>query len=201
MGWGDTPVTQSEARRRRTGFGADASALSFQPQQNVGATKMASKAHITIIGQGEARETMTNIAQRMRDRGAVEVNCYSEEGINNLLVNGHPRTDFVLLALSRAVREIRSPEHKREKAFFEQITRSMNDVPCGLIVDIDGYVSAPYLTEKGHLFTLIFARDHKEVPEIFKSYTFIRIENAVRDVSRIADTVSNFARNHPAAVK
>lgn len=111
--------------------------------------------HLLFVGHNAARDALVAIARYMRGRGNL-VNCYFNVHLNYVNAEkGFPRTDFLILGLCAQSRDKDSSEFAVEQDVLGRATRL--GIPCGIICDEFGNVSAPYLIETGSKIKLVVA--------------------------------------------
>ncbi|OGG50263.1 hypothetical protein A2704_01380 [Candidatus Kaiserbacteria bacterium RIFCSPHIGHO2_01_FULL_54_36b] len=127
-----------------------------------GATDEDMNMRILFIGHGRARDALTALAADIRrNHGSHLVSCYFDRDLD--MVNaqrGLPDCDFLFLGLSIESRDNSSAAYAIEKDVLERATSSRLRIPCGIVCDQQGLVSAPYLMELGSHIRLVVAHEH-----------------------------------------
>ncbi|HTR18414.1 MAG TPA: hypothetical protein VMH91_00305 [Candidatus Paceibacterota bacterium] len=128
---------------------------------------------VVLIGHDEACETLRDVALNLRSRGLI-ASMYRNDDVLHAISEVMSSTAFLLIGLSRAgreVSEINSRTHTNERTILELVARMPKPIPCGVVADIDGYISAPYLTKHGELVRLVATDDPKvDSLGIFKNH-------------------------------
>lgn len=156
---------------------------------------------ILIIGQGEAKAPLRAVADSLKKLGILP-SCYFDADIKRA-VSFLPDVGFVLVGLSRAAREVTSEQHKLEKKLFEAVAKMEQPVPCGILRDTDGYISAPYLTLYGNLVRLVCADAHDGQPaplDLFNGFRLLTIGDAVELAGEIAEEIRSFLHVTPVTI-
>lgn len=149
------------------------------------------KARILLAGQNEARSLLTPITKLLRERGS-QTSAYFEESIP-FATRELDSFDFFILGLSRAGREPSSSAYLWEKGLVRAIKEQprANKIPCCVISDVDGLISAHYLVEYGDLFRIVACTEQAQVDslELFTNHQVV-----ARDVTAITDAVCELLR-------
>ncbi len=105
--------------------------------------------NILIIGHGDSRKRLPAIARMLRD-GRHMVESYYDDHLD--LVNERrklPPTDLLVLGLSKESSDPGSKAFQIEQDILRRATSGKVNIPCCLVHDGNGNVSAPYLKEVG----------------------------------------------------
>lgn len=138
---------------------------------------------IILIGHDETRSVLRDLTIQLRARRYVAA-AYFDENIMSARQE-LDTADFLLLGLSRAGRQPDSKAHITEERFLDMASREAPAVRYGLISDIDGYISAPYLATHGALFTLVAS----DSPEVGSLGLFERYQKVSREPEQIVSAM------------
>ena len=147
--------------------------------------------HILLAGHGNAQRRLVPVAQALRNEGGVVVSGFYGKDFPYARMS-LSSARFVLLGLSRESREMSSDAHAHEELLLSHIKGLTDPLPCGVLCDEDGHVSAPYLTKYGGpLMRLVFA--DSAIPAIFEDF-----EKGPIDPQAIAGVLRKFLKSAPA---
>lgn len=142
---------------------------------------------VVLVGHADSRAVITPITRDLRIRGH-QSSAYFDDSAP-FAARELDSADFFLIGLSRVGRDANTDAHRAEKALLEAVKKLPYRIPCGIISDIDGNISAPYLVTHGELFRLVASSEPKQVEslELFKEYRVvtkepIAITDAICDV-------------------
>lgn len=156
---------------------------------------------VILVGHDETKDSIRATADTLKSMGMVP-SCYFNEDIDRVTdqLNG---VGLVLVGLSRAGREVSSKQYERERKLFERISKMHEPIPCGVIRDCDGYISAAYLTTYGHLVRLVFTdrQDGQLAPlELFKNFRDFPVDHPQMIAMVVAPQVRTFLHVTPVTV-
>ena len=152
--------------------------------------------HFLLVGHNTARDPLVAIARDMRGRGSL-VNCYFNEYLRSVNAERKfPRTDFLLLGLCAQSRDKESTEFAVEQDVIGwAIGRG---IPCGIVCDEFGNISAPYLMEVSSKISLVVAHAQNSAcnpTEIFENALPLYLPNVAFGGAAIAGALSKIL--HP----
>lgn len=154
--------------------------------------------HYLFIGHGAARNRLGPIAEALRKTGAV-ISQYYDADLDHLNAKrGLPNADFMFIGLSREGRHEKTPAHEVEEDIVRRATDLYPPLPCCIICDEDGYLSAPYATKLGPKvkFIVMHERDPNYNMAEFCELTMF-IPDVIADAGQIAQTALQVLRNRP----
>lgn len=140
---------------------------------------------IVLIGHDEACELLVEIVKELRSRQHV-ASLYRNGDVLHA-ASEVTSADFLLIGLSKAGREvsdINSSAHRNEQIIMEMVACMRTPIPCGVICDINEYISAPYLTKHGGLVRLVAATEKTRVSSLGIFTDYERVEPTVTEIAR-----------------
>ena len=157
---------------------------------------------ILVAGHNEAREPLLHIAQEIRER-SVAVDCYFNSHVDVLAASDTALADasFLLLGLSRASREVSSIEYKRESSLFERIHSKHAQLPCGVLRDTSGFVSAHYLARYGSIVRIVFSDERQPCPDVFDKVMQLTLLDPHVKVGLVADSIIGYLNPAKASMR
>lgn len=142
-----------------------------------------------LVGSNETKGPLRAVAVALKSIGCIP-SSYFDQDVESAAAQLRS-ADFLLLALSRAGREVSSAEHRREQTLLEQVMAMPSPIACGVLRDVDGYISAPYLTKYGPLMRLVIARGDQRAPLIlFNDFKLRLVQDATMEAHAIARAIS-----------
>ncbi|GEM_PF-4992623 len=151
--------------------------------------------HLLLVGHNTARDPLVAIARYVRGRGNL-VSCFFNKYLDCVNAErGFPRTDFLILGLCAQSRDKDSPEFAVEQDVIVRATGL--GIPCGIICDEFGNVSAPYLIEVSSKIRLVVA--HAQNPacnatDIYENALPLYLSDVAVGGAAIADALSTILR-------
>lgn len=156
---------------------------------------------IVIVGHGDTKHAARAIANAMRHSGMI-ASCYFDDDIRQTAkyLEG---VGLVLFCLSRESRQPGTDQYRLEKELFDSIADMHERPPCGVLRDVDGYISAPYLVHHGLLVRLVFTDgdDGKQAPlELFGDFERHGVTNPIEQAGAIATQIADYLHVSPAFI-
>lgn len=141
---------------------------------------------MVLVGSEEAKEPLRAIAEALRSKRVV-ASCYFDKELPHA-EKELEGSSFLILGLSRASREANSPSHAKEKAILLSASRlTINPPHIAVVRDVDGWVSAPYLTMTGLRVAYLFTGCQPIPDEVFSNAIKTGIGDTLADAGRIAE--------------
>jgi hypothetical protein len=126
------------------------------------------------------------------------VSCYFDLAIASLTRADHVPADFLLIGLSNASRNEALAEHELEK---DALARAIDaDIPCGIMCDGNGNISASYLKDLGPKVALVVGFDRMSVAcsstELCHAAAPLYISDLASDAEKVALAISKMLQKH-----
>lgn len=148
---------------------------------------------MVLFGNGEASDPLRAIADALRDR-QVRALTYVNDHVP-LASRELEDTNFLILGLSRASREKSSNAHAKEKEVLFAASRlTVNRPHIAIVRDIDGWISAPYLTMTGLAVAYLFTGCQPFPDELFNNAIKTGIGDPIVEADRIAEILRSSLR-------
>lgn len=147
--------------------------------------------HILLVGHACARSRLLAIANALRSRSGVVVNCYFDHDLEYLNKKRElPSAEVLVIGLSRISRQKGSPEHAIEEDIVQRASALTPPMRCCIVCDEDGHVSAPFLIKLGSKVELVVTHEQNlgcNITEMCERAKPLYI----RDIAASANEVAN----------
>jgi len=152
--------------------------------------------NILIVGHGGAQPRLSAIAKALKKLPGPLVSCYFDGSLDYInRKRGLPRTDFLVLGLSRTSRDLKSPAHAVEEDIVTRATALHPPIGCCIVCDEDGHVSTPYLIKLGSKANIVVAHEQNpacNVTEICERALPLYIPDVISGADQIAQAICDF---------
>lgn len=156
---------------------------------------------ILIVGHDETKAPLRAVKEALKKVGII-ASCYFDDEMERAQEHLSD-VSFVLIGLSRAGREPSSVQHAREKGLFDKIANMQHRLPCGVVRDCDGHISAQYLVKHGGLIRIVCTDgpDGQRAPlDLFSNFRQLWIDDSVKFADEIAEGIRAFLHVTPVTV-
>ncbi|MDO8561515.1 MAG: hypothetical protein Q7S05_01675 [bacterium] len=151
---------------------------------------------ILLVGHGGAQPRLSAIAKALKKTPGSLVSCYFDGSLDYINSRHNlPRTDFLILGLSRASRDLKSPAHAVEEDIVTRATALRPSIGCCIVCDEDGHVSTPYLIKLGSKANIVVAHEQNpacNVTEICERALPLYIPDVISGADQIAQAIYDF---------
>lgn len=115
--------------------------------------------HVLLVGHTTAVPRLRAAAAALKLIPGTFTSLYVDKELE--IINsrrGLPRADFLLIGLSRESRVETSPQHAVEADLAKRASELNPPMHCGIICDVDGNVSPPFIKQLGSTVKVVVAR-------------------------------------------